>query len=135
LVEAYQFTKCYPFKEFVDTFYSIKSNSSGIERFIAKSLLNNLYGFFGRNYDLIKTFSISNGSLPDYLAITEDIVLSIDQGINNSLIKIVDVNDSYQIKSNVAISSAITSYARVIMHPYLLFPFTLYSDTKGLIYD
>ena len=128
----YEFTKFYPFKDFVNTFYKIKSNSLGIDRFIAKLLLNNLYGFFGRSYRLIKTMKIDNSLINKFLTNTEDTIINIETFDNHSLIKLIEINDNYQIKSNVAISSAITSYARIIMYPYLLLPGVIYSDTDSI---
>ena len=131
-LEVYEFSKFYPFKDYVNTFYKIKSNSLGIDRFIAKLLLNNLYGFFGRSYRLIKTMKIDNLLINKFLTNTEDTIINIETFDNHSLIKLIEINDNYQIKSNVAISSAITSYARIIMYPYLLLPGVIYSDTDSI---
>jgi DNA polymerase type B, organellar and viral len=128
-LECYEFSKFFPFDDYVNTFYKIKSESIGIERFIAKSMLNNLYGFFGRSYQLIKTFFISNDIINDYLANTNDVIVNIDSNENTTLIKLIDTNENFQIKNNVAIASAITSYARIIMYPYLLLNGVIYSDT------
>jgi len=131
-LEVYEFGKFYPFKDYVNTFYKIKLFNKGVERFIAKGLLNNLYGFFGRDYRLIKTFKIENELLNEFLTNSLDTILNIEKLEEYSLIKLIEVNDSYQIKSNVAISSAITSWARIIMHPYLTLSFVLYSDTDSI---
>lgn len=48
LIKGYEFTKADLFSNFVHTFYEIKRTSSGAEKMIAKLLLNNLYGYFGR---------------------------------------------------------------------------------------
>jgi hypothetical protein len=37
----------------------MKRNSVGAERFIAKMLLNQLYGIFGRKLDLIETINVN----------------------------------------------------------------------------
>jgi DNA polymerase type B, organellar and viral len=131
-LELYEFSKFYPFKDYVNTFYDIKSKSLNIDRFIAKLLLNNLYGFFGRSYRLIKTMKIDNDKLNKFIMVSSDTIINVDHYENYSLIKLIEVNDNYQIKSNVAISSAITSYARIIMHPYLLIPSVIYSDTDSI---
>jgi len=62
-LNCYEFSKFFPFKEYVNTFYKIKSLSVGIERNISKLLLNNLYGFFGRKYRLITTLRINNNEI------------------------------------------------------------------------
>jgi hypothetical protein len=131
-LECYEFSKFYPFKSYVNTFYKIKSESKGIDRAIAKLLLNNLYGFFGRSYRLIKTMKINNNDLNEFLAESSDTIINIETFDNYSLIKLIDLNDPYQIKSNVAISSAITAWARIIMHPYLMLPYVIYSDTDSV---
>jgi len=127
-LELYEFSKIDLFKLFVNDFYTIKQNSVGALRFIAKSILNNLYGYFGRNYDLISTSYIKNTDLTDLLA--QNITIkSIDNKDDYSLINYINHNDEYLIKGNVAIASAITSYARITMYPFLILPNTLYSDT------
>lgn len=131
-LELYEFSKFYPFKDYVNTFYDIKSKSLNIDRFIAKLLLNNLYGFFGRSYRLIKTMKIDNDKLNKFIRESGDTIINVDHYDNYSLIKLIEVNDNYQIKSNVAISSAITSIARIIMHPYLLISSVIYSDTDSI---
>jgi hypothetical protein len=37
------------------------------------------------------------------------------------------------VKSNVAIASAITSYSRIEMIPYKLFPGTVYTETDSIV--
>nr|YP_010296721.1 DNA polymerase [Polyozellus multiplex]UMI33314.1 DNA polymerase [Polyozellus multiplex] len=131
-LECYEFSKFYPFKFYVNTFYKIKAESKGIDRVIAKLLLNNLYGFFGRSYQLLKTFKINNNELNKSMNESEDIIINIQQFESYSIIKLIEINDSYQIKSNVAISSAITAWARIIMYPYLMLPCVIYSDTDSV---
>ena len=43
--------------------YQIKSYSKGAERWIAKLLLNSLYGMFGRRQELIDTLTINRSEL------------------------------------------------------------------------
>jgi len=131
-LECYEFSNFYPFKEYVNTFYKIKSTSLGVDKAIAKLLLNNLYGFFGRSYQLLKTVKINNDDIISFLKEFDSTIINIDELNDYSLIKYVDTNDNYQIKSNVAIASAITSYARIIMHPYLLLSSVIYSDTDSI---
>jgi DNA polymerase type B, organellar and viral len=131
-LECYEFSKFYPFKDYVNTFYKIKAESKGLDRAIAKLLLNNLYGFFGRSYQLLKTFKINNDEINTFMNETEDMIINIQQFESYSLIKLIEINDNYQIKSNVAISSAITSWARIIMYPYLMLPYVIYSDTDSV---
>ena len=135
-LECYEFSKFYPFKSYVNTFYKIKAESEGTNREIAKLLLNNLYGFFGRSYQLLKTYKINNDELNKFHDLTEEgTIINIQEFENYSLIKLIEINDNYQIKSNVAISSAVTSYARIEMHPYLLMNGVIYSDTDSIFID
>lgn len=131
-LKCFEFSKFFPFKDYVKNFYEIKVNSLGISRFIAKLLLNNLYGFFGRDYKLIKTIKLDKSNVNDFLNNPNINCTNIDDLDNFSYIKYIDTNDNYQIKSNVAIASAITSWARIIMFPFLMLPFVIYSDTDSI---
>jgi vacuolar-type H+-ATPase subunit F/Vma7 len=117
-------------------FMILKKKSSGSTKFIAKLHLNTLYGYFGRKQDLLTTKVILNSKLPEYL-LTNVIKSVIKINDKYSVILITkfsndEVNDilktvirsnnltpSYvaiaSVKSNVAIASAITAYARIHM--------------------
>ena len=115
MIEGYEFSKTNLFKNYIEYFYNIKKLSKGAERFIAKLHLNTLYGYFGRSFHLIETLIMKNDRLTTLL--------------NNFKIKnLYEINDEYSvallskesdinnyIKSNVAIASAVTSYARIEM--------------------
>jgi hypothetical protein len=131
-LECYEFSKFYPFKHYVNTFYKIKAESEGVDKEIAKLLSNNLYGYFGRSYRLIKTYKINNNELNEFIDESSDTIINIETLDDYSLIKLIEINDNYQIKSNVAISAAVTSYARIEMHPYLLMNGVIYSDTDSI---
>jgi len=58
LIRGYEFTKIDLFSSYVNTFYEIKRTSTGSEKAVAKLLLNNLYGYFGRKQiSIIKFYS------------------------------------------------------------------------------
>jgi len=67
LIKGYEFTKVDLFKDYVNTFYEIKRTSSGSEKAIAKLLLNNLYGYFGRKQINIITQNVKNINLEPIL--------------------------------------------------------------------
>lgn len=130
--------------------YKLKSTSEGAERFIAKLILNSLYGIFGRKQELLRTVTVRNDEVDLYLA-SHDVktiiniendksVLLLIDNIENSVLKdqgwelIDDTTKTKKVvKSNVAIASAITSYARIKMIPFRIHPDTIYSETDSAI--
>ena len=132
--------------------YQIKSTTTGPERWIAKLLLNSLYGIFGRRQETLKTVVVSNSMLPDFLGshivktiipIDNDnsIILMVENisselvGALNSVISDFNMKPSEgrKVKSNVGIASAITSYARIEMMRYKTMDGAIYSDTDSII--
>jgi hypothetical protein len=149
LIRGYEFTKIDLFSKYINTFYEIKRVSSGPEKLIAKLLLNNLYGYFGRkqiniltenvkNENLkpllltrvVKTISEINDQYSTVLAYT-NINYKILDKLNNELHSNIE-NFHSPIKSNVAIAAAVTAYARIVMIPFKLDPNTLYTDTDSI---
>lgn len=136
LINGYEYSQISLFNKYVEHFYNKKKNSSGASRFIAKMHLNQLYGIFGRKQELIQTINIYRKDLLKYIAtriiksiiyINDDIVtILVQNNINYDIIKKMkiyfesDINSHYsEVKSNVAIASAVTSYARISMIPYI----------------
>lgn len=158
LITVYKFTKEDIFTDYVTHFYNEKKISKGSERFIAKMHLNQLYGYFGRKLDLIQTKNIYNEDLTEYIhKFTVEAVIKINELISTILIScnldykltsaIIDdtlnialLSPYKKVKSNVAISAAVTSYARIYMHTHIQ---TLlknnykifYMDTDSLFID
>ena len=128
--------------------------STGSERWIVKLLLNCLYGVFGRKQSLIKTINVYNSDIEKYvisniiktiIPINNDIsTLLLIKNVDSNLIKelnntcSIEINNLQKIiKSNVAIASAITSYARIQMINLKIYLKNLginiyYSDTDSL---
>lgn len=150
--KAVQYSQECIFSDYVDAMYKLKAKSVGPERFVSKLLLNSLYGIFGRRQETLKTVVVSNSMLPDLLGshviktiinIDNDnsIVLMIDNldaeliGTLNSVISDFNMKPSVgkTVKSNVAIASAITAYARIKMIPYKIMDGAIYSDTDSII--
>jgi hypothetical protein len=132
LIRGYEFNKIDLFTKYVNHFFDIKKNSIGSTKFIAKMHLNQLYGIFGRRQDLIETININNKDLYKYLVtkvikniihINDDkstllIRSNMDNDILTKLNKYFETefsNTHYNVKSNVAIASAVTAYARIHM--------------------
>lgn len=149
LLRGYEFTKIDLFSKYVNTFYEIKRTSTGSEKAIAKLLLNNLYGYFGRKQINIITQNVKNDNLkPTLLTRVVKAIISINKDystvlsysninykilskLNNELNSNIE-NFHSPIKSNVAIAAAVTAYARIQMIPYKLDPNTLYTDTDSI---
>jgi hypothetical protein len=148
LIKGYEFSQADLFSDYVNTFYEIKKYSTGVERDTAKLQLNNLYGYFGRKHIGLITENIKNIDLNKLLGtrIVKSItpineiyttVLSYSN-INYDMIQKLNIDfhsiGSHQsyVMSNVALASAITSYARITMIPFKIDPDTLYTDTDSM---
>ena len=150
LISGYEFTQTDLFSKYVNTFYEIKRTRKGSEKAVAKLLLNNLYGYFGRKQINIITQNVKNEQIEGLLL--SRVVKSINKinekystvlsysNINHKLlsqlnneIHHVSLKDVISpIKSNVAIAAAVTSYARIHMIPFKIGPNTLYTDTDSI---
>nr|YP_010160567.1 DNA polymerase [Gymnopilus junonius]QRH17753.1 DNA polymerase [Gymnopilus junonius] len=146
---GYEFSKYNLFDDYINHFYEIKKNSQGSQRFIAKMHLNQLYGIFGRKQDVIESVNIYGSELLDYVktrvikSITElpngNYTLLLYNNLLSDIVKELEENVSLNIKggkaivkSNVAIASAVTSYARIHMIPFKLNYDVYYSDTDSI---
>ena len=158
VLEAMEFDKCNLFSDFINHFYEIKKNTKGATRFIAKLHLNTLYGYFGRKQDNINTITIKNSDLPYYIlnSIIKNII-NINEFYSSLLIikendielnKYLSLNiysnlmtNNKKIKfnsfimSNVAIASAVTSYARIHMIQFKNNENCFYTDTDSIFTD
>jgi len=148
-LEGYEFSKIDLFSDYVNHFYDKKKNSVGPERFIAKMHLNQLYGVFGRKHDLLETRNIYMEDLNEFVCtrvikaiipindkiitllmhknIKDDLILEL-----NSELDIKLSNHYSLVKANVAISSAVTAYARIHMIPFKIDGSCVYSDTDSV---
>jgi hypothetical protein len=149
LMNGYSFDKADIFTNYINELYLVKQNAKGAERWIAKQLLNCLYGVFGRKKDIHQTVNVHENDLKNYF--DKYIVTSMIQLDNNMYTLIISNNvnkellgqlnnivsseftsDFKVVKNNVAIASAITAYARIHMMPYKLDPTCAYSDTDSV---
>lgn len=135
---GYTFKPEYLFKDYVDFLYNFRINyhKSDPLNFIAKILLNSLYGRFGMN----DNFTEINIIHKDYLADFENKFLNM---ITNKtelddyfMVEIENFfeNDESTHNINVGIAAAITAYARIHMSQFKNNPnFELfYSDTDSI---
>jgi hypothetical protein len=150
---GFEFTQFLPFTDYINHFYESKKVSTGAQRFIDKMHLNQLYGYFGRKLNLIETIIVNNDDLADI--VSHYLIKSIIdiEGENKSIVlkhvnldielmkqfnKELKLNNKFEadfkpfIKSNVAIASAVTSYARIHMIPFKIDPNTCYTDTDSI---
>jgi hypothetical protein len=95
LINGYEFTKSDLFSDYVNHFYNIKKNSSGVERNMAKLQLNNLYGYFGRKQTGLITTNVKNNDLTNVL--TSRVVKSITPVNNNYTTVLTYSNINYTI--------------------------------------
>ena len=160
LITVHKFSKEDVFTNYVNHFYNEKKISSGSERFIAKMHLNQLYGYFGRKLDVIQTKNIYTDTLIEHIEnYTVEAIIGINDLIStilvtcnltyklNSGIAIKDdslnlslLSPFKKVKSNVAIASAVTSYARIYMYKHIQTLLKLkykifYMDTDSLFID
>lgn len=105
--------------------------STGATRFIAKMQLNQLYGYFGRNQELIITANVNRSELETLLLTriinnvieinNETFVVLMSGNLNHDLLRrinnTIDLADykklDRNVKSNVTIASAVTAYAQM----------------------
>jgi len=108
---------------------------------MAKLQLNNLYGYFGRKQIGLTTLNVKNVELTNVLLtrvvksltpINDDYTTVLTySNINYSMLEKLQNqfksigSDQHHIMSNVAIASAVTAYARIVMIPYKIDPNTL----------
>lgn len=149
LGKAYEFTKEILFKDYVDYFYNIKKTATGPKRFIAKMMLNNLYGIFGRALTGLKPMIVKQEDLMPFLtafrsravaSINEkySMIITDESAHTENLLKTdagvisTELKKRIPTKSNVAIAAAITSYARIHMIDLKLNNDVIYSDTDSI---
>ena len=145
---GYTFTKGYPFKDFINNLYELrlKYPKNHPMNFISKLLMNSLYGRYGMDYNFNNIEILPNNSADKYINKFIDLIVNIiELGdskiiitkniINNINTKLDNASENHNI--NIAIASAITSYARIHMSQfknnkdYKLF----YSDTDSIFTD
>jgi len=151
-IKGQPFSQEYLFNNYVNFFFKIKNAKTVVTRFIAKMHLNQLYDYFGRSRELILTKTIFNKDLnlilgknfvKSIIPITKKLtIVLMTANLNFDLIKKLKLdldlttlkNKNKNVKSNVAISSAVTAYARIEMMRYKIDPTYIiyYTDTDSI---
>ena len=165
IIKGYQFNKVKNiFNDYVNELFELKKNSTGSNKMIFKSLLNNLLGRFGLN--LIKPitqivnlekrdFIVSTRSVKSHIILNENkILITYNPTISQQIceehgldyIKVLENESKMNIEKNldvfkdvsIAITAAITSYARIYMNKFKLEILEkgssiYYSDTDSLV--
>jgi hypothetical protein len=136
LIKGIPFTKTTFFDSYIDHFYNLKKNyKTQAERILAKDRLNYIYGYFGRSNELIETKIVDDDQLFEllktrvvtsvidiegsdlyFVLLTTNLNKQIMSNLNIELPNLINVNKN--VKSNVAIASAITAYASIEMMKY-----------------
>ena len=124
VLRGYTFDRKIIFSDYVNKFFSLKSNSDKNDPMftIAKLFLNSLYGKFGMSPYKEKHAIIDNNELYKY--VDEFVVKStLDLKNNKQLISYIekietdeDFNNNPNV--NIAIAAAITAYARIFMSQF-----------------
>lgn len=151
--KAYLFSKKFLFNDYVKDLYAEKSKATGSERVFIKLLLNGLYGFFARTDDKhVAQFLPLDEALEQAQIYGAYNIILMDDDATALLIrdtqpsklhtdatgheyyKKLDINKSPRTKSNRAIASATTGYARVRIHQFKdICGDVYYSDTDSII--
>jgi hypothetical protein len=139
---GYTFKTAYVFKEYVDFLYNLRNQypSSHPLNFIAKILLNSLYGRFGMD-DNFANISI----------IPKDYYADFENKYFDNIIKKTEIDDFFLVEyqstkiesensihnTNIAIAAAITAYSRIYMTQFKNNPDIIlyYSDTDSIYID
>lgn len=121
IINGYTFDQKNIFKDYVIDLYNLRLQYSKDNpiNLIAKILMNSLYGRFGLNIILNNYIIINKNELDDFIDFNEiNDLIDIDDNflmsfIDKNIIKNSFLSSSTDIKSNIAIASAITAYARI----------------------
>jgi hypothetical protein len=142
---GYTFDKGYIFKEFIDILYDLRINYPKTDpmNFIAKLLMNSLYGRFGMSDNFNEVTIIDESKYKSFENKHIDTITSVMQLNKKYLITLEKEKDYLNVlldngsinhNINIAIASAVTAYSRIYMSQfknnddYKLF----YSDTDSI---
>ena len=138
---GYTFEQKIIFKEYVDFLYSLRLNynNSNPLNFIAKILLNSLYGRFGMNDNFANITIIDKDFYPDFEnKYLDNIVDKIDLGDYLLIFYQSPCEQDSEIHNvSIAIAAAITAYSRIHMSQFKNNPKInlYYTDTDSIYTD
>ncbi len=134
--EGYLFEKKNIFKNYIDVLYKMKSDHSSDDPkyFIAKLLMNSLYGRFGLNPEVQEVDIISEAESEEIITTKKNVLLT--PLLSGNVIVSYDRNDDILNIDNISVSiaSAIAAYSRIVMNKYLIKynENIYYIDTDGI---
>lgn len=96
ILSGMEFDKADLFSGYVNTLYQAKCTAKGAERWIAKQMLNCLYGIFGRSKETTKVVNILKKDLINY--VTDSKVLKVIP-INDNIFSLVIANEGENVAS------------------------------------
>ena len=160
MLTAYHFSRHSDlFTDYINHFYDLKKTASANKdlnkKGIAKLHLNSLYGMFGRSLEVLKSIITRNDNQIDIVTkypvksiikVNDDLSIFLTHAnVDYNLIKQTNSELSLElitqtpefVKTNVAIASAIASYARIEMMKFKNIPGvkTFYTDTDSIFVD
>ena len=146
---GYTFERKNIFKEYVDTLFALRQKYPKTDpmNFIAKLLLNSLYGRFGMKdsfpditiFEDFKSFKkwyeIHNEEIVDFMELDEKVLVQYKSENKDQQTELYGTLETHNV--SIAIASAITAYARVHMSQFKNNPdFHLYyTDTDSIYID
>ena len=142
---GYNFKRENIFDNYVSSLYKLRLEYSKSDpmNYIAKLLMNSLYGRFGMNDDFTFMNIINKKDYLEFEKNNKDGIIDVLEIGDYFLIKTVNINhysnitENNELNINVAVSAAITSYSRIYMSQFKNNPlFKLYySDTDSIYID
>jgi hypothetical protein len=144
ILRGYKFERKNIFKDYVDNLYSLRLNypKSDPLNYIAKILLNSLYGRFGMDDNFSEVNIIHKDYISDFENKFFDIITAKTELEDYFLVEIKNIGNIVEAEEsthniNVGIASAITAYSRVHMSQFKNNPdYNLYySDTDSVYID
>ena len=140
---GYTFEKGYIFKDFISTLYNMRLNydKSNPMNYIAKIIMNSLYGRFGMDDQFTITQIVAKDDYDNFekhnLKFINDVLPLTDSYMVNTTVDhtktdLDSQNETHNI--NIAIASAVTSYARIVMSQFKNNPKIklFYTDTDSI---
>lgn len=140
---GYTFEKGYIFTDFIKTLYNMRLEypKSDPLNYIAKIIMNSLYGRFGMDDQFTSSVIVDKddytkfekhniGFINDVLPLTNNYLVNLNIDYTNT--KIETYSETHNV--NIAIASAITSYARIAMSQFKNNPLLklFYTDTDSI---
>ena len=136
ILDGYRFDNTFPFNSYIDYFYSLKENSSGVMRAIAKLFLVCLYGKMGMKPSTheIAYYTSEEAMWNDQTKVGIKPYIEFDDGSVFARFKPHPASSKKSLE-NVACAIAVTAYGRMVINRYKNLPNNAchYSDTDSIV--